>query len=46
MTTALASINMHSGISSLADILTNERREMEYVLQPVLRYASEGMLEK
>ncbi|MEQ8334711.1 HlyD family efflux transporter periplasmic adaptor subunit [Nisaea sp.] len=28
------------------DRLTGERRVLEYVLQPVLRYASEGMWER
>ncbi|UUX51413.1 hypothetical protein NUH88_06880 [Nisaea acidiphila] len=32
--------------SVAADLLTGERRVLEYVLQPVLRYASEGMRER
>ncbi|MEQ8333728.1 HlyD family type I secretion periplasmic adaptor subunit [Nisaea sp.] len=39
-------VRLVPGMSVTADLLTGERRVLEYVLQPVLRYASEGMRER
>ena len=39
-------VRLVPGMSVTADLLTGERRVLEYVLQPVLRYASEGLLER
>ncbi|WP_193188969.1 HlyD family type I secretion periplasmic adaptor subunit [Nisaea sediminum] len=39
-------VRLVPGMSVTADLLTGERRVLEYVLQPVLRYAREGMRER
>ena len=39
-------VRLVPGMSVTADLLTGERRVLEYVLQPVLRYASEGVRER
>ena len=39
-------VHLVPGMSVTVDLLTGERRVLEYVLQPVLRYASEGMRER
>tara|TARA_E500000318_G_scaffold82529_1_gene77936 strand:- start:1746 stop:2291 length:546 start_codon:yes stop_codon:yes gene_type:complete len=39
-------VRLVPGMSVTADLLTGERRVLEYILQPVLRYASEGMRER
>jgi membrane fusion protein, hemolysin D len=39
-------VRLVPGMSVTADLLTGERRVLEYLLQPVLRYASEGMRER
>jgi hemolysin D len=39
-------IRLTPGMTVTVDIKTGERRIMEYILQPILRYAAEGLRER